>query len=72
MATHNKRVCDEFNLLGHTRRGFIKAGSLGLCGLSLPELLRHEAIASVQGRKVNREKSVVILWMRGGPSQHDM
>lgn len=72
MASHNKRACDEFNYLGLTRRGFIKSGSLGMCGLALPQLLRQEAVASALGKPVNREKSVIILWMRGGPSQHDM
>lgn len=59
-------------MLGKSRRDFFKAGTLGVCGLALPELLRHEANAAVQGKKVNKEKSVIILWMRGGPSQHDM
>jgi len=72
MAGNNKRACDEFNHLSVTRRGFIKSGSLGMCGLALPQLLRQEAVASALGKPVNREKSVIILWMRGGPSQHDM
>ncbi len=72
MAGYNKRACNEFNTLGKSRRDFFKAGTLGVCGLALPELLKYEALASAQGKKVNKEKSVIILWMRGGPSQHDM
>jgi uncharacterized protein (DUF1501 family) len=51
-----------------SRRGFLKAGALGAAGLTLGELLRLESQAGVAG---NREHSVIILWMRGGPSQHE-
>ena len=52
------------------RRSFLEIGVLGSAGLSLADLLRHEAqgAASAGGR----EKSVIILWMRGGPSHIDM
>lgn len=50
------------------RRGFLRAGMLGTAGLTLPHLLRSEAAAGTTGR-VN---SVIILWMRGGPSHLDM
>src|SRR6188474_525744 len=45
------------------RRSFLRAGMLGAFGLSLPQLLRAQ-----QGK---REASVILLWMRGGPSQHE-
>lgn len=65
------RTCPEFRRqLG--RRDFLKASLLGGAGLSLPNLLRLEAQAASSGKSVNRTKSVMILWMRGGPSQHDM
>ena len=51
-----------------TRRGFLQAGGLGLGGLSLAELLATEAQAAP---KTSAEHSVLILWMRGGPSQHE-
>src|ERR1700722_5146373 len=54
------------------RRGFLQAGMLGMAGLSLPQLLRLQASAAQGGTAVDRTKSVIILWMRGGPSQHDM
>jgi hypothetical protein len=50
------------------RRSFLKAGILGTTGLSLAELLRAEARAGARSI-VN---SVIILWMRGGPSHIDM
>ena len=58
-----------------SRRGFIKAGVLGATGLTLSGLLRHEARAADQaGGAVGpskRQSSVIILWMRGGPAQHE-
>jgi uncharacterized protein (DUF1501 family) len=50
------------------RRSFLRAGVLGATGLSLSNLLQLEARASTTGRK----PSVIILWMRGGPSHLDM
>src|SRR5262245_49160157 len=63
--------CAEFHeSLRTDRRSFLKAGVLGTAGLSLAELLRAEADASSEGTQ--RNHSVIILWMRGGPSHHDM
>jgi hypothetical protein len=50
------------------RRCFLTVGTLGLTGLSLPELLRAEAALAPDQRRRN---AVIILWMRGGPSQHE-
>jgi len=44
---------------------------LGSVGLTLAELLQFESVAKAAGQPTAREKSVIILWMRGGPSQHD-
>src|SRR6516164_2355691 len=51
------------------RRSFVKAGILGAAGLTLSELLRTEARGTTAERGIN---SVIILWMRGGPSHIDM
>src|SRR5215475_4129067 len=53
-----------------SRRGFLQLGGLG-AGLGLAGLLHHEAHAASAG-KPSREPSVIILWMRGGPSHIDM
>jgi hypothetical protein len=67
--TSNRGGCAEFQReMGVSRRGFLKAGGLGLTGLTLTDLLRHEAQAGATAKK---ENSVIILWMRGGPSQHE-
>lgn len=49
------------------RRSFVKAGILGAAGLTLPDLLKADA----HSRGAARKNSVIILWMRGGPSHHD-
>lgn len=60
---------DGLRQLTPTRRSFLRAGILGCAGLSLAELLRCEARASTS---TSRKPSVIILWMRGGPSHIDM
>src|SRR5687767_11819838 len=58
------------HLKGIDRRSLLRAGMLGATGLALPSLLRWEARAAEQG-KSTKASSVIILWMRGGPSQHE-
>jgi hypothetical protein len=48
-----------------TRRTALKAGFLGLMGLSLPELLRLRA----QNPTGKKDTSVILIWLDGGPSQ---
>lgn len=49
------------------RRNFLRIGSLGLAGLSLPQLLQARARNSA----FVRDKAIVFLFMQGGPSQHE-
>src|SRR6516164_6242212 len=53
-----------------SRRGFVKTGILGTAGLSLAQLLRGEARGNPP--QSTQRSSVIILWMRGGPSHIDM
>ena len=52
-----------------SRRELIRAGGLSACGVSLADLLRHEAAAAPENRP--RPKSVILLWLWGGPSHVD-
>jgi hypothetical protein len=64
--------CADFRRdLRINRRGFLKAGILGTTGLSLAGLLRHQAQAALPDTGSGRPPSVIILWMRGGPSHID-
>lgn len=56
------------NCSGVTRRGFLSAGSLGIAGLSLPDVLAAEAVL---GRGPSR-KSVILIHLDGGPPQMDL
>ena len=53
------------------RRGMLKASLAGIGGLSLPALLRHRAMAARSGTSTPTGKSVILLWMAGGPSHID-
>ena len=53
------------------RRGMLKASLAGVAGLSVPELLAAREQAAAEGRPVGSRKSVILLWMAGGPSHID-
>ena len=52
----------------HKRRDFLRIGSLSLGGLSLAGLLQHQASAE-KLRSLAKGKSIVFLFLHGGPSQ---
>ncbi len=56
------KTCD-----GVSRRDFVRVGSLGLAGLTLPALLQARA-ESVAAGNPTKSTSVVWLWLGGGPT----
>ena len=58
-----RQFCD-----GVSRRNFLKIGGLGAAGLSLPHLLALEAQAGIR----SSHKSVIIIYLVGGPPHQDM
>ena len=54
-----------------SRRNVMKVGLAGVAGLSVEELMRQRALAAEAGRSMAGNKSVILLWMTGGPSQID-
>jgi hypothetical protein len=64
------RDCEGFH-----RRDFLAVGSAGLLGLSLPGFLAAEAKAKEKGKDESRStqaKSVILVWLAGGPATIDM
>ncbi len=62
-AEPRQRFCN-----GMTRRDVLRIGSLALGGLTLPQLLRMEAQAGIGGS----HKSVIMIYLCGGPPHQDM
>src|SRR6187551_3821918 len=60
------------NCEGVHRRDFLQIGSAGLLGLSLPTLLASEAKAKDRDNKDAKAKSVILVWLAGGPATIDM
>ena len=60
------RYCD-----GMSRRSFLKIGVAGMASVGLPQLLRaKEESAGAAGS--NKNTSVILIWLDGGPSHMDM
>src|SRR5436189_5378987 len=68
-STARRLGCADFiRTMRMSRRGFLLTGMLGAGGPSLAQLLRSDALAAAG----TRPNSVILLWMRGGPSHIDM
>jgi hypothetical protein len=59
-------------LVLRSRRNFLKASLAGIAGLTVPNLLQSHARALSAGQSSRTNKSVILLWMAGGPSHIDM
>jgi hypothetical protein len=57
---------------GFYRRDVLKFGAAGLLGLSLPELLRLEALAAKSETVKRKANAVIQVWLGGGPATIDM
>src|SRR5437660_3185416 len=63
------RLCDTLS-----RRELLTVGSVGLLGLCLLDVLRHEASAQSQARHgagFGRAQSLIFLYLQGSPSHID-
>src|SRR5204863_4457173 len=73
---HQAHAFTSFNALERegltvlSRRNMLKASLAGIAGLTVPGLLRSRAEAAVKG-EAKSPKSVILLWMAGGPSHID-
>lgn len=60
---------------GPTRREWMRVGSLGILGLSLPHFLEHQAKAAATHEVPQipaRAKQVLLIFLQGGPSHLDI
>ncbi len=64
------RPLEREGLTLQSRRNMLKASLAGIGGLSVPEWLKQRAEAAKAGRPISH-KSVILLWMTGGPSHID-
>src|SRR5438477_400181 len=70
-AFSNLNPRNREGLVVASRRGMLKASMAGLAGLTLPGLLHCRSIAGEGGISTPSNKSVILLWMAGGPSHID-
>jgi hypothetical protein len=69
----NRIGCADFHRSLRTdRRAFVKAGLLGAAGVALGDVLRADEARRDKPGSSSRINSVILLWMRGGPSHIDM
>ncbi len=66
LTSPSPRRCD-----GVSRRSFLKVGSLGLAGLTLADALRARTFASGGNGTSVPDRSVILIWLDGGPPQHE-
>src|SRR5687768_6847813 len=69
-GTYLDATCD-----GMTRRDLLKVGSISFLGLGLTEFLALKAGAQAptkpKSKGADKDMSVILLWMAGGPSHID-
>jgi len=69
-AFRSFNALEQEGLVLRSRRNLLKAGMAGIAGLTVPELLRCREAQAASGRP-GSAKSVILLWMTGGPSHID-
>src|SRR4030095_14918764 len=70
MSATRRTDCEGFH-----RRDVLTIGSAGILGLTLPGILASEAKAASKkdlGSGQSKAKSVILLWLAGGPATIDM
>ncbi|MEK6257089.1 MAG: DUF1501 domain-containing protein [Planctomycetota bacterium] len=66
-----KRTANSLATSSVSRRAALQAGTLGLLGLSMPDVAVWRARAAETGVSLPKHKSVIFLFLTGGLSQHD-
>lgn len=63
---NSSTFCDGLN-----RRSLLKAGAMGLAGLSLSDVLRLQAASATESAKLTTDTAVIFIELAGGPSQFE-
>ena len=66
-GSESRKLCD-----GISRRTFLRAGALGVGGLTLPDLLRWRAHGATASNRPVEDRSIIMVYLNGGPSHLDM
>src|SRR5262249_44303079 len=64
-----KNTCDLFRRVH--RRDFLRVGGLGLCGVTMLDVLRAQSSAAPAARRA-KAKHMICVWLGGGPPHTDM
>ncbi len=72
MLTVYDRAHSSHDRHGLSRRNFIRIGGLGIAGLSLPQLLAEESRSGQSRSGQSRHKSLILIYLVGGPPHLDM
>jgi hypothetical protein len=64
-----KNTCELFRRVH--RRDFLRVGGLGLCGVTMLDILRAQSTAAPPARKA-KAKHLICVWLGGGPPHTDM
>src|SRR5262245_4429938 len=65
-----KNTCEQFRRLH--RREFLRIGGLGLCGVTMLDVLRARAAAAPEPARQAKAKHLICVWLGGGPPHTDM
>ena len=66
-AGGTEQYCD-----GLSRRSFVQLGVAGLATLGLGDVLRAKALSAPTAGAKSTKKSVILIWLDGGPSHLDL
>src|SRR5947209_20014624 len=64
-----KNTCEQFRRVH--RREFLRIGGLGLCGVTMLDVLRAQGAAAPAARRA-KAKHLICVWLGGGPPHTDM
>jgi hypothetical protein len=65
-----KNTCEQFRRLH--RRDFLHIGGLGLCGVTMLDVLRAQGADAPEKARQAKAKHLICVWLGGGPPHTDM